>query len=164
MRIARSLVLGLAAALATALAFAPAVSAGEPKCPLPLHECLTRFSHMRERPWLGAWVDSDSVTGDRNISKLMDDSPATRAGLRPGDVLKSIGGVPPATWFAGKAGWKTGDHARIDVVREGKPVALELTLTPIPEEVLAQIMGAHVLEGHIAYGDFGDEHEETHQH
>ena len=160
MRINRRLLLVFT--LAGAL-LAPALAGAAPKCPLSLHECLSRYTHMRERPWLGAYVETDSL-GARSIAQVMEGGPAALAGIHAGDVLKSIGGAPPATWFAGRAGWKSGDHARVEVVRDGKPVALEMTLSAIPEEMLAKLLGEHVLESHLAYGDTGESDEGPHQH
>ena len=124
--------------------------AAEPKCPLDLATCLAQYEHMRVRPWLGVDVDVDSA-GRRLIVRVQPGSPAERAGLRAGDVLQSIEGRTPQDWFAGKAGWRTGESGEIDVERQGKEKKLELKYEAIPEEVLARIIGIHMLEGHLAY-------------
>lgn len=151
-------------AVAGSLVAAPVAAAEEPKCPLALHDCLEMYTHMRERPWLGVWIDTDSTTGARRVSKVVPGGAAEAAGVRPGDVLESIGGKPPGEWFAGKAGWKTGDRAALAVNRGGRQVRLDFTLAPISDETLAQVMGAHLLAGHLAYGDLGRPAEAPHRH
>lgn len=158
--------LAFAAALLAALVVSsvPAQSA-EPKCPLPLHECLERYSHMRERPWLGAWLEVvDSTSDVRRIERVFPGSPAERAGLKPGDRLQTIGGQPPRTFFAGKAGWKTGDQVALGVLRDGRVLEAKWTFAPIPDDVLAELLGAHVVASHMAYGDFGIDGEHDHTH
>lgn len=161
--------------LLVALAAGPASAAGgkapsppvtslvhtEPRCPLPLSECLEAYAHMRERPWLGVMVDTDS-SGRRVVVSVHPGGPADRAGVKPGDVLRSIGGQAPATWFAGRAGWKFGESTPLEVERGNREVALALPCTVIPEDLLAQFLGAHVLAGHLAYGDNGARGPEPH--
>ena len=154
----------VAFAIASAVAFVPPASAGEDQCPLPLHECLEQYTHMRSRPWMGVIVETDSTTGERRIVSVTPGEPAALAGIEPGDVLRSINGQVPRDWYASKAGWKTGDKARIGVKRGGREVQLEWTLSPISDERLAHLMGAHVLAGHMAYGDYGQAQGDAHRH
>ena len=49
----------------------------------------TGSAHRGKRPWLG--ITSQEVEGRVFISKVQDDSPAERAGLRQGDILLSVG-------------------------------------------------------------------------
>ncbi len=149
-----------AAVLAVVFALPAPARAGEPQCPLPLHECLEQYAHMRDRPWLGLWIETDSTTGVRSVQRVMPGGPAERAGVKPGDVLESIGGKVPKDFFAGKAGWSPGQKADLAVNRGGREVKLALSLEVIPDDTLAELVGAHVLAGHMAWGDFGDAHEE----
>jgi hypothetical protein len=139
-------------------------SAGQPRCPLPLDVCIQRFGAMRERPWLGVEIEVDSLTGVRVVHSVVPGGPADRAGVKPGDTLRKLGGVDPAQWFAGKAGWKhdwkEGDVAAITVGRAGHDRSLPMPLVHISEETLAQIIGVHILEAHLAYMDGGQAHED----
>ena len=96
--------------------------------------------------------------------RVVPGSPAAKAGVQPGDVLLKLGGVDPSQWFAGKAGWKSdwkdGQAVAVTVGRAGHDRSLDMALEHIPEETLAQIIGIHVLEGHLAYTDTGQAHEE----
>ena len=158
--------LAVAAVLLAALVVPSAPArAADPKCPLPLHECLERYSHMRERPWFGAWLEVvDSTSDVRRIERVFPGSPAERAGLKPGDRLKTIGGQPPRTFFAGKAGWKPGEQTALGIERDGRAIEAKWTFAPIPDDVLAELLGAHVVGSHMAYGDFGVDGEADHAH
>lgn len=160
MRLLRSSVL----AFATAVALLPAAVAAEDQCPLPLHECLEQYTQMRARPWMGVVVETDSTTGERRIESVTPGEPADRAGVKPGDVLESINGLAPKDWFAGKAGWKPGDKAQLAVKRDGQLLKLDWTLSPIGDERLANLMGAHILGGHLAHGDYGQGQDGPHRH
>jgi predicted metalloprotease with PDZ domain len=138
------------------LAATPAAAA-EPKCPLELSVCLNQYEKMKHRPWLGVSVERDSVTGDVVVHDVRPDGPARRAGLKAGDVLESIEGMPAPEWFATKAGWKTGDHGAVAIRRDGHEKRLDLPYQAIPEEVFARIVGTHMIEGHLAYMN----HDET---
>jgi len=124
--------------------------AAEPPCPLDVGTCLAQFELMRERPWLGVGLDSDS-TGRRVVTRVEPKSPAQRGGIRPGDVLQSIEGKPPTEWFASKAGWGPRARGHIEVLRGNRTVALEVPYQLIPEDKLANIIGIHMVEGHLAY-------------
>jgi len=140
------------------------VHAAQPRCPLPLGECIARFGEMRKRPWLGVELDTDSLTGARVVHAVVPGGPADRAGVKPGDTLLKLGGADPKQWFAGKAGWKRdwheGDVAAITVRRDGRDQPLSMPLARISEETLAQIIGIHMIEAHLAYMDGAQAHED----
>ncbi len=131
------------------VAAAPAV-AEQPKCPLEISACLSMYERMRERPWLGIEVERDSL-GRQVVRGTLPDSPARKAGLKAGDVIERIDDLSPREWFATKAGWKDGEQGEIRVRRGGKERRLPLAYQAIPEATLAKIVGAHMLEGHLAY-------------
>lgn len=127
-----------------------AVHAAQPKCPLDPEACLEQFALMKERPWLGVEVHTDSL-GRRSITRVVPGSPAQRAGVKVGDELLRVDGKAPADWFAGKAGWKSGDTKDVTVLRGGRERALHMPCEAIPEDLFARIVGEHMLEGHLAY-------------
>ena len=136
-------------ALVVLLAAVPA-AAELARCPLDLATCLNQFQLMRERPWMGVNLDRDSL-GVYRIINVTAGSPAEQAGMQPGDVLEKIGGKPPGDWFAGKAGWKSGDHGAILVARNGRDRTLDMPYRTIPDDVFARLVGVHMVEGHLAY-------------
>lgn len=139
--------------------------AEQPKCPLPLDQCLLRFELMKTRPWLGVEVDRDSATGVTTIATILPGGAADRAGLKPGDVLDRIDGIPPQDWFAGKAGWKPSGDTPVAIVRAGRPQQRAVPVVHMPEDVLARVVGTHMLEGHLAWMEpHGHDEGEPHRH
>jgi predicted metalloprotease with PDZ domain len=136
-------------------------AASEPRCPLPLDQCVARYTHMADRPWLGFEIAVDSATGERRIREVTPHGPADTAGVKSGDLLQTLGGVNPQSWFAGRldqGSWREGETV-VAVVRRGdRDVTLSLRLGHIPEALVATWLGRHVLEAHLAYTDEGQTH------
>lgn len=150
----------LSIAVVAAAASFPA-QAVEPACPLPLDQCVERYQHLRERPWLGFEVRVDAATGGRRIAEVVPGGPADSAGVKSGDLLQTLGGVDPQSWFAGRLdqdGWRDGERVAVAVRRSGHDVTLSLRLGRIPDTQVAAWLGRHVLEAHLAYTDGGQPH------
>jgi C-terminal processing protease CtpA/Prc len=137
-------------ALLGALLTAPPARAAEEKCPLDVATCLEMFARARERPWLGIEFENDS-TGTPHVHNIVPDSPAEKAGVKPGDVIRRIDGQDPRDWFAGKSGWETSGQSACSVLRDGKVKDLKFEIRRMPEEMFARIVGVHMVEGHVAY-------------
>lgn len=145
--------------LAVVLFLAPAPArAKEPKCPLPLADCMLQYAELRDRGWLGIEIDRDTTTQVATIVRVVPGGPAEQAGLRAGDVIQKTTGYDQ-TWIAGKAGWKDAKPVQVAVLRAGKPAAFAVHCGVIPEDYLAQMIGVHVLEGHLAYMEKPGEHD-----
>jgi len=147
-------------AIGASLALTSPARAKEPKCPLELSVCLAQFELMKERPWLGVTLEADSVAGGPVVRSLSPGSPAKKGGLGVGDVIESIDGHDPGDWFAGKAGWKTSGTERIAFLRDGRELVKDVPIEKIPEDLFAQLLGTHILEGHLAYMHVQDGHME----
>jgi len=102
------------------------------------------------RGWLG--IQIQNVTADiakslgldtargAIISDVTPGSPAEKADLRPGDVITEIDGRPMAdnSSVSGYiAAQPPGQTVKVVVMREGKPVSLEVTLGTFPDEETA---------------------------
>jgi predicted metalloprotease with PDZ domain len=133
------------------------VGAGQAKCPLDGQACLAEFEKMRHRPFVGILVDQDS-TGAVHVVQVVPGGPAARAGMKVGDVLISIEGVPipdAGKLIVGKAGWKTGAEVHYKVRRGEGERNVALTLGQISDEQLARLIGEHMVEAHLAYLETG---------
>jgi predicted metalloprotease with PDZ domain len=144
------------AILCFALLAATPVAAGEPKCPLDVATCLDQFGKMRDRPWYGIWYDGD-VTGKRLIREVVQGGPAEAAGVQPGDELEKIDGTEEVGKIASRAGWRTLPPTEFHVLRNGKEVSLQVTPKRVPEDILARMIGKHMVEAHLAYEHHDDE-------
>jgi serine protease Do len=75
------------------------------------------------------------------IASVQSNSPAERAGLRPGDVIESVNGKPiasPRALAVEIAGTKPGAQAKVEVIRNGKPETFDVTIGTLPSEQTAK--------------------------
>ncbi len=116
-----------------------------------------------ERPWLGAKLEPvtrdiaqdlklDRVTG-AVVTRVMNAGPANGAGLQPGDVIVRVDGfeaTDPRNVLYRLQTKGVGNSARLDVVRRGRPVTIELPVeaAPVPgKDDIRNLSGKHPLEG-----------------
>ena len=98
------------------------------------------------RPWLGASMQSvskdiaDSIGLDRPsgalVTDVTDKSPAMQAGLKRGDVVVAVDGQPvddPEGVGYRLATKPIGGTAALSILRDGKKIVSQLSLTPAPE-------------------------------
>jgi S1-C subfamily serine protease len=69
------------------------------------------------------------------VTLVVSDSPAEKAGMKVGDVVKSFGGTPVKTFsdlvdLIGKR--KIGDKVEIEFTRDDKPMKVEITVARRP--------------------------------
>jgi serine protease Do len=102
------------------------------------------------RGWLGVGIqdiDQDlastlklpSVRGIL-ISEVTEGSPAARAGLKTGDVVSKLGGQPvdsTGEFRNAIAGAGAGATVKLDLLRDGKPLNVDVKLGELPEKVAA---------------------------
>ncbi|SFM55175.1 serine protease Do [Ectothiorhodospira mobilis] len=99
------------------------------------------------RGWLGVLIQevtrelADSLGMDRPtgalVAQVLPDSPAKAAGLQAGDVIISFNGheiprsaaLPPVVGAA-----PVGEGAEVEILRDGEPMTLEVTIEELPEE------------------------------
>lgn len=106
-----------------------------------------RTGNVVQRPWLGARLQpldgdiADSLGLDRPVGVLVAevarDGPAARAGLRPGDVITSVGDQEvddPDSFTYRFALQGTDGRANLRVMRDGRPYRAEIRLVPAPED------------------------------
>ncbi len=101
---------------------------------------LKEFGRIR-RPWIGIEpevVSSDtSLFSSTRIRRVAEGSPAARAGLRAGDVLRSIGGRPidsPIDFEVGLLDAGVGARVPVAYARDGRERETELTVMELPSE------------------------------
>ncbi len=124
------------------------------KCPLDTQTCLDRMvAKLKGSGWLGIHYEEQSSREPR-ITQIVPGSPAEKGGLRVGDVLVSVNGARYAdnteercvTCDRVKDVWKPGGKVEYVVRRDGQPVRVSATLAPLPPDVMAMMLGMHMLE------------------
>ncbi len=98
------------------------------------------------RPWIGIWyypLDADAAeqlgikeTSGIYVADVADGSPASRAGIKTGDIIKAFEGVSTEGKFnlALRVREKQiGENVKLTILRNGKRMDLTLTLSAAPE-------------------------------
>lgn len=125
------------------------LAAGEgKKCTHSTQECLNYMvSNMKDRGWVGIEYDEETMT----VTRVMPESPAEAAGFKAGDVMTAVNGIAFGEENSAKLKeleWKPGATMAYTLDRHGSTKTVKVTLAPIPENVLAQWVGSHMIEGH----------------
>jgi S1-C subfamily serine protease len=119
--------------------------------------------HKLERPWLGAKLDAvtrdyaealklDRVAGAL-VVKVYTHSPAAEGGLQPGDVIVGVDGYEVAdarAIFYRLTTRGIGNRAKLDIIRKGQAVSVEVTLRTAPKvgpDDVRNLAGVHPLDG-----------------
>jgi serine protease Do len=74
------------------------------------------------------------------IAGVQPDSPASNAGIEPGDVIQSVNGTKiknPRDLAVNIAGIKPGDEAKLQVLRDGQTKDIDLKVAQMPSEQVA---------------------------
>lgn len=125
------------------------------KCSLDTKRCLDKMvAELSTRGWLGIEYENARGPEFMRITRVVPGSPAESAGFAAGDVLVSINGAKFAdntedecvTCKQMKGAWKPGAKVDYVVRRGGKEIALSATLAPLPSDVMAMMVGMHMLE------------------
>ena len=116
-----------------------------------------------ERPWIGAKLEAvtreiaeglnlDRITG-AVVTRINDVGPAADAKLQAGDVIVRVDGFEVTDGRAVLYRLQTkgvGTTARLDVIRKGRPLALDIALKPAPQpgkDDIRNLSGNHPLDG-----------------
>jgi len=119
--------------------------------------------HKLERPWLGAKLDTMTremaeamgiarVAG-AIVTRVYDIGSAAQAGLQAGDVIVAVDGYEVADARAILYRLTTrgvGNRCRLDIVRKGRQLALEVALRAAPQagkDDVRNLSGAHPFDG-----------------
>lgn len=130
--------------------------AGEPCGEDPMVCVRHIVENAKTRGWLGIQFDGDAY-GEPSLAYVVPGSPAEKAGLEPGDRLLQLNGV---AYFAGNQealkeqyeGFLPGKTITLIVDRAGEKVTVHAELVPVPESIVAQWVGQHMME-HMHQGE-----------
>ena len=141
----------MTAALALALAV-PAWAGHDGKCTQSAQDCLNHYSAMKDRGWVGLEFD-DKNKDAKVVTKVVEGSPAEKAGFKTGDILVALNGANLSDYQAVKAAkgsWTPGSKVTYTVKRGTSEKQLAVVLGKMPESVYAQMVGAHMISDHMA--------------
>jgi S1-C subfamily serine protease len=126
----------------------------EKSCPAKVDDCVRQMKEdLAKRGWVGINMEVDEQAGGVVLTRVFSDSPGERAGLRVGDLLTSLNGVPydeaneeelKKEYMA----FRPGGTATFGIERGSEALEITVTLAPLPEEILAKWIGEHVLHAH----------------
>jgi len=132
---------------------APAVAGPKGyKCPLDAQTCLNQMAgELKNRGWMGIVYDVNEETGVMKVTSVVAGSPAEAAGFLKGDILVALDGVRFTAENEAKLKEIRKDFVpgrRVDytVRRVGKEIELTVTLAALPPDVMAQMIGMHMIE------------------
>jgi C-terminal processing protease CtpA/Prc len=140
------------AAMTLALAIPAWAGHDGEKCTHPTQECLDYMAtNLKNTGWVGVELNIDEDTGARLVKKVVPGSPAEAAGIEPGDVLVSFNGTKLAKGnedaiMQTKKDMKPGQTVTYVISRNGLDKKVELTLAPMPADVMAAYIGEHMLQ------------------
>ena len=89
-----------------------------------------------KRPWIGIRLDPEHDQPGVRIAEVTPDSPAAKAGLKPGDVIRGFAGVGiESASDLGPAFRKhsVGEKVALRILRDGKEIQLDLNLGARPK-------------------------------
>jgi predicted metalloprotease with PDZ domain len=139
---------------------------GHKQCPGDAADCARQMKEkFKERGWVGINMDYHEEKGVTVISNVVAHSPAEKAGFEVGDILLGLNGVDyteenSEALKTEYASFKPGSRATFKVKRGGEAMDIEVELEQIPQAILAQWVGQHILEAHqgeAEVADAGDE-------
>lgn len=124
------------------------------RCPEAADDCAKMMKEQfKERGWVGINMDYDKEQGVTVISNVVSNSPAQRAGFEVGDVLVGLNDVDyteenEKLLKAEYATFKPGKTAIFKVERDGEKIDIKVELEQIPQAIMAQWVGQHILDYH----------------
>ena len=130
----------------------PAMAGDTSKCPASTQDCLNHMvKSLNNRGWVGIEMDDRGGADKMVVTKVIEGSPAEKAGFRAGDTLAAVNGVAFSEENHKQLkdiqySMKPGADFVYTVSRKGSKVDLEVELGQIPKSVMAQWIGSHMLE------------------
>ncbi len=154
---------------ATLMILAPAIWAdGEAKkCGAEVSECIeSTTQELEKRGWVGINYDMKEGGGAVVLSAVVPGGPAETAGLRAGDELTAVDGITYTEDNEHRLrdlhkNFRPGQKVTFDLMRDGQEMTLEVELTHLPRQIMAQWIGFHMMESHSSHVEGEHESEKS---
>lgn len=124
-------------------------------CEQSAEACIAYFAKKADNHgWVGIELDRDEESGVLTITRVVEESPAAEGGFKTGDVLFALNGVElnddnKEALKEAKGEWAPGQEVAYTVKRKNEDVMLDIVLAEVPQDVLAQWVGNHMIESHM---------------
>ena len=131
---------------------APAMAGEGKKCEASTQDCLNYMvKNLKNRGWVGIEMDAKGGGNKMVIIKVIENSPAEKAGFMVGDTLVAVNGVAFGEENQQQLkdiqySMKPGADFTYTVGRKGSKVDLDVKLGHLPESIMAQWIGSHMME------------------
>ena len=131
---------------------APAMAGDSNKCSASTQDCLNHMAKsLNNRGWVGIEMDDKGGSGMMIITKVIDGSPAQKAGFKVGDALVAVNGVAFSEENEKQLkdiqySMTPGNDFTYTVSRKGSRVDLDVELGTLPDDVKAQWIGNHMMD------------------
>ena len=126
----------------------------EKKCGADAQACLNWFAeHYTNRGWAG--VSLEMTDDGLSVSEVHYGTPASKAGVKTGDVLVAINGIEYNDENKEKMSgleklMVPGQEFTYTISRNGKNRDISFALDEMPMDVVARMVGLHMLSDHAA--------------
>ena len=130
----------------------PAAAGEGGTCTASTQDCLNHMArNLENRGWVGIEMDDGGGMDKMVVTRVIEGSPAERAGFRVGDVMVAVNGIAfsednQKELKNVKYSMKPGADFTYTVARQGTKVDLGVELGSIPENVRAEWIGNHMLD------------------
>jgi predicted metalloprotease with PDZ domain len=130
----------------------PATAGDAHKCTASTQDCLNYMAkNLNNRGWVGIEMDDKGGVGMMVITKVIDGSPAQKAGFKVGDSLIAVNGVSFSEDNEKQLkdiqySMTPGADFTYTVSRKGSKVDLDVELGTLPDDVKAQWVGNHMMD------------------
>ena len=124
------------------------------KCSAEAEVCIRDMAEgLKKRGWIG--IEWETYDPRPVISHVGAGSPAAEAGIEVGDVVVAFAGVSTdekeeVIWGAMKRALVPGKTITVEVLRDDARRQLKVELVAVPDHIVAQWVGMHVLQHHAA--------------
>lgn len=116
------------------------------KCKASTQECLDHMAaKMQKSGFVGVELEGDEII------RIFPGSPAEESGLEAGDILIALNGARidednKKAYKKAKKDWAPGQEVTYTIKRDGNDREVNLTLAPMPADVLAKWIGEHMMD------------------
>jgi predicted metalloprotease with PDZ domain len=136
--------------------FPALAAAGDEKCKQEATVCAHDMAAaLKKKGWMGITFDYDEEAGQVVLEEVFKGSPAEAAGLEAGDILLVLNGIAYAdenkeALATAYKGMRPEGTMTYEIERDGQRLEIEVTIGEIPDYIVAQWVGKHMLEYHPA--------------